>query len=175
MCSALALPAIRSSRLTLRAPRPADAPRIADLCADFEIPRMTTRMPWPYGLAEAKAFVEATIGHDPVRENTFLIEHDGEVVGCVGLFMRDRHPEIGYWIGRDYWGRGFATEASKAALKWARDDWRKKVVVAGHFSDNPASGVVLNKIGFLYTGEVEMRHSLARGEVAPTRMMIWIA
>jgi RimJ/RimL family protein N-acetyltransferase len=136
---------------------------------------MTTRMPWPYGLADAEYFVDAVAEQDRERENTFLIEHDGEVVGCVGLFMRERLPEIGYWIGRPYWGRGFATEAAKAALAWARDDWRKKVIVAGHFADNPASGTVLTKAGFLYTGDVEMRHSLARGEVAPTRMMVWIA
>src|SRR5436190_7614682 len=175
MCSALTLPVIRSSRLTLRAPRPADAPRISTLCDDVDIPRMTTRMPWPYGLAEAQAFIALVASQDPSRDNTFLIDHDGEVIGCVGLFMRDRHPEIGYWIGRDYWGRGFATEAARATLKWARDDWRKKVVVAGHFADNPASGLVLNKLGFLYTGEVEMRHSLARGQDAATRMMVWIA
>jgi RimJ/RimL family protein N-acetyltransferase len=175
MCSALTLPVIRSSRLTLRAPRPADAPRIAKLCNDADIPRMTTRMPWPYGLAEAQAFVELVMGQDPARDNTFLIEQGCEVVGCVGLFMKDRHPEIGYWIGRDYWGQGLATEAARAALKWASDDWRKKVVVAGHFADNPASGAVLTKAGFLYTGDVEMRHSLARDAEAATRMMVWIA
>jgi RimJ/RimL family protein N-acetyltransferase len=112
---------------------------------------------------------------DPELENAFLIDVGGEVVGCVGLMMGERHPEIGYWIGRDYWGQGFATEAAMAALRWARDEWRKKVVVAGHFADNPASGVVLNKCGFLYTGEVEKRFSVARGEDAATRMMVWIA
>ena len=175
MCSALTLPVIRTARLTLRQPRSADAPRIATLCGDYEIPRMTTRMPWPYGLAEAQFFVDMMQETDPAIENAFLIEMDGEVVGCVGLFMRGRHPEIGYWIGRDYWGQGIATEAARAALKWARDDWRKKVVVAGHFADNPASGVVLSKAGFLYTGEIENRFSVARGEDALTRMMVWIA
>ena len=175
MCSALTLPVIQTARLTLRHPRASDAPRIAQLCGDIEIPRMTTRMPWPYGLDEAQTFVDLVRDQDPDHENTFLIEHDGEVVGCVGLFMKGRYPEIGYWIGRAYWGRGFASEAARGALKWARDEWRKKVVVAGHFADNPASGVVLSKVGFLYTGEIEMRHSLARGEVAATRMMVWIA
>lgn len=175
MCSALALPAIRTERLTLRAPHPSDARRIAELCGDFEIPRMTTRMPWPYGLDEANAFIDLVTAQDPERENTFLIDHEGEVVGCVGLFTRDRHPEIGYWIGRDHWGQGFATEATRAALKWAREDWRKKVIVAGHFADNPASGVVLTKAGFLYTGDIETRFSLARDADAVTRMMVWIA
>jgi RimJ/RimL family protein N-acetyltransferase len=169
------MPVISSERLILRRPRTADAPRIAALCNDYDIPRMTTRMPWPYGMAEARFFVDMMQEQDPDVENAFLIDMGGEVVGCVGLFMQGRHPEIGYWIGREYWGQGIATEAARAALKWARDDWRKKVVVAGHFADNPASGVVLTKAGFLYTGEVEMRFSVARGEDAATRMMVWIA
>jgi RimJ/RimL family protein N-acetyltransferase len=176
MCSAFRTPVIRTKRLTLRAPAPADAARVAQLCADFDITRMTTRMPWPYGLADARAFVAAVSGQDHARDNTFLVEHEDEgVVGCVGLFTPGRLPEIGYWIGRPYWGRGFATEAAGAALDWARDDWRKKVVVAGHFADNPASGAVLCKTGFLYTGAVEMRDSIARKAVAATRMMVWLA
>ncbi|HET9160482.1 MAG TPA: GNAT family N-acetyltransferase [Caulobacteraceae bacterium] len=175
MCSALILPAIKSPRLTLRAPRISDARAIARLCDDYAIPSMTTRMPWPYRGADAEAFVEMIGDQDPDQENAFLMEHEGEVIGCIGLYMRGRYPEIGYWVGRPFWGRGFATEATRAALKWAREDWKKKVVVAGHFADNPASGVVLSKAGFLYTGEVELRHSLARGEAVPTRMMVWIA
>ena len=68
-----------------------------------------------------------------------------------------------------------ATEAAQGALAWARNDWRRKVVVAGHFADNPASGQVLCKSGFLYTGDVELRPSAARGQTVPTRMMVWLA
>ena len=60
-------------------------------------------------------------------------------------------------------------------MAWARQDWRKKLVVAGHFADNPASGQVLVKAGFLYTGVVEHKPSTARGESVPTRMMVWLA
>lgn len=176
MCSAFIPPVIRTARLKLRAPMASDAARVAQLCADFDITRMTTRMPWPYRISEARRFVEMVAGQDREREQTFLIEHEDDgVVGCVGLFTPGRLPEIGYWIGRPYWGRGFATEATQAALDWAREDWRKKVVVAGHFADNPASGAVLCKTGFLYTGRVEMRESLARKAKAPTRMMVWLA
>jgi len=55
-------------------------------------------------------------------------------------------------------------------------DWRRNVVVAGHFADNPASGQVLCKAGFLYTGDVERRASRSRGGAeVPTRMMVWLA
>lgn len=176
MCETLDSPVITTARLRLRAPAPADAERVAELCSDIDIPRMTTRMPWPYSLVDAAAFIGRASDQDRNIENTFLIEHgDDGPVGCIGLFMTGRLPEIGYWIGRPYWGRGIATEATRAALSWARSDWRKKVVVAGHFADNPASAAVLSKSGFLYTGDVEMRHSLARGEAVPTRMMVWLA
>jgi len=84
-------------------------------------------------------------------------------------------PEIGYWLAKPWWGAGLATEAVNRALKWAKEDWGRKVVRAGHFADNPASGAVLIKSDFLYTGEVLDQPSVARGENAPTRMMVWIA
>ena len=177
MCSsALTAPKINTQRLSLRSPRGADAPRVAQMCSDIAIPRMSTRMPWPYSLEDAREFIDLVERQDHERENTFLIEHPDEgVVGCIGLFINGRVPEIGYWFGREFWGNGYATEACQAALRWAREDWRKKVVVAGHFADNPASGAVLCKSGFLYTGDIEMRHSRARGEETPTRMMVWLA
>jgi len=85
-------------------------------------------------------------------------------------------PELDYWIGRPYWNRGYATEAVRGALRWVKRDWRRNVVVAGHFTDNPASGQVLCKAGFLYTGDVELRPCVARGGAeVPTRMMVWLA
>jgi RimJ/RimL family protein N-acetyltransferase len=64
----------------------------------------------------------------------------------------------------------------RGALKWVKRDWRRNVVVAGHFADNPASGQVLCKAGFLYTGDIERRPSVARGrDDVPTRMMVWLA
>ena len=74
-----------------------------------------------------------------------------------------------------YWGRGYATEALQGALSWARSRWRKRALVAGHFVDNPASGRVLEKAGFLYTGEVRPGLSRARGGPVETRRMVWLA
>jgi RimJ/RimL family protein N-acetyltransferase len=84
-------------------------------------------------------------------------------------------PELGYWLGKPYRGRGYATEAVNGALDWVRGEWGKRYVIAGHFADNPQSGQVLIKAGFLYTGEVLMTPSKARGEAVPTRMMVWLA
>ena len=114
---------------------------------------------------------------DAAREAVFAIEHrDHGLVGVLGFHGQSPlGPEIGYWLGRPFWGQGLATEAATAALTWAREQWRRRVVVSGHFADNPASGRVLEKAGFLYTGEVQPRHSRARGRPAATRMMVWLA
>jgi RimJ/RimL family protein N-acetyltransferase len=177
MCVIDISPTIETRRLTLRAPGMADAPQLARLMNDFDIARMTSRVPHPYGLADAEDFVALCQGGDPRTGRNFLIDLEDEgVVGGLGFFTPpDGRLEVGYWIGRDWWGRGLATEALSGALAWAARDWRRRYVVAGHFADNPASGQVLVKAGFLYTGEVRPLHSRARGAPADTRMMVWLA
>ncbi len=177
MCAIERTPVIETRRLTLRAPEPRDVDALASLANDFDIVRMTTRMPWPYGLQDAEAFVGRCRDRDPRRDVTFVVELDDEgVAGCLGFFTPPGRPvECGYWIGRPWWNRGLATEALQGALAWASRQWGKRVVTAGHFADNLASGKVLIKAGFLYTGVVTPRPSLARGEPADTRMMVWLA
>ncbi len=168
---------IATPRLRLRRPRTEDAGAIARLAGDFAICSMTTRMPYPYADADARAFVALVGAQNRKRDNTFVIDHAEEgLVGAIGFHQPAGQPlEMGYWIGKPYWGRGYATEAANGALAWAQDDWRRKVVVAGHFADNEASAQVLVKTGFLYTGEVQTRHSRARGAAVKTRMMVWLA
>ncbi len=171
------LSGIRLDGLALRAPCAADAGRIADLANDYEIAKMTTNLPFPYRRQDAEAFFARMEAADRAREAVFVIEDAAAgPVGMIGFHVSGTlGPEIGYWIGRPFWGRGLATRAAGAALAWASQTWRRKVVVSGHFADNPASGRVLEKAGFLYTGEIQRRRSVARGAVAPTRMMVWLA
>lgn len=177
MCVIETSPVVETRRLTLRAPVPQDVLDIARLANDPDIARMTKRMPHPYGRGDADAFVTAAAGQDPSRAATFMIEHEDDgPVGVIGLFPdADRVPEVGYWIGRNFWGRGFATEALEGALVWASRRWKRRALIAGHFADNPASGRVLEKVGFLYTGETRRAFSLARSAQVDTRMMVWLA
>jgi len=177
MCVIETSPVVETRRLLLRAPTPQDIPAIAALANDEAIARMTLRMPYPYGHEDAEDFVVNVAAQDPSRANTFLIEHeDLGPVGVIGLFEdAGLAPEIGYWIGRPFWGRGFATEALEGALVWTGKRWRKRALLSGHFADNPASGRVLEKAGFLYTGEVRRQFSQSRGEPVQTRRMVWLA
>jgi RimJ/RimL family protein N-acetyltransferase len=170
-------PEIRTQRLRLRRPEMADATSIARLACDFAVSGNTTRMPYPYGPEDARAFIALARGLDPREQITFAIEHrDAGVIGALGFHRNGPSPiEMGYWLGRPYWGKGLATEAADAALRWAGNDWGRRLIIAGHFADNEASGRVLIKTGFLYTGEVQHRYSRARCAEAATRMMVWIA
>ena len=176
-----AAPVLTTERLRLRPLTAADAEPIARMAGDYDIARMTLRMPHPYALEDARAFVGRCAAEDPAREITLLIEAPGDgPVGVVGFFEDDEQDpklgtELGYWIGRPFWGRGYATEAVREALRWADEGWRRRLVIAGHFADNAPSGRVLEKVGFLYTGVVSTRFSRARGEAAPIRMMVRLA
>jgi RimJ/RimL family protein N-acetyltransferase len=158
-----------------------DAAAIAGLANDINVAGMTGMIPHPYGLGDAEAWISRAQAIDWDRDASWVIEHQTfGVVGGIGFkgggAETNGRPEIGYWLGRPFWNRGYATEAVRGALKWVRRDWRRNVVVAGHFADNPASGQVLCKAGFLYTGDVERRCSVARGrDDVPTRMMVWLA
>jgi RimJ/RimL family protein N-acetyltransferase len=170
-------PRIQTERLVLRAPVAGDIERIALLANDFDVVKMTGSMPYPYTRADAEAFIARMEARDAAREPVFAVDKAGDgLVGVINFHPKDNSaPEIGYWFGRPYWGKGLATETVSAALDWAKRDWRKRQVIAGHFADNPTSGRVLEKAGFLYTGVVRSSHSLARGEPAPSRMMVWLA
>ena len=177
MCVIERSPVIETRRLKLRAPERRDVAVMARLANDFDVVRMTARMPWPYTARDAEAFVGRCEQRDWDEDATFAIELEDEgFAGVLGFFANaDEELEVGYWLGRPFWGRGIATEALKGALVWASRDWGKRCVTAGHFEDNPASGVVLTKADFLYTGVVREMPSVARGETARSRMMVWLA
>ncbi|MDB5450903.1 MAG: acetyltransferase, family [Phenylobacterium sp.] len=177
MCAIEVTPSLATERLLLRGHVPSDAERLCQLANDIKVAGMTAAMPHPYGAADAEAFIDRSIRQDWRTQAAFAIEHrDFGLVGGLGFKPASRgRTELGYWIGRPFWNRGYATEAARAALRWSQRDWRKRLVVAGHFADNPASGQVLCKSGFLYTGDVELRDSRARGQPVPTRLMVWLA
>lgn len=176
MCVIEPSPILETRRLLLRSPVLEDVDRLAVLANDPDVARMLGSMPHPYLPEHAEEFLGACQAMDPATDRVFAIELEDEgVVGTIGLNARADGTELGYWVGRPYWGRGLATEAAEAILAWSKRVWRRRHVIAGHFTDNPASGRVLCKAGFLYTGRIELRQSRARGEQVPTRMMVWLA
>lgn len=165
--------AIETDRLALRRLHIEDGARISAFTSDLAVARMTSRIPHPHPVVAAEGFVLITRAREQLgRDHVFAIDLKGEgLIGLIGAHQGEgaRH-EIGYWLGRVFWGRGLASEALGAFIGKARN---LGVLEAGHFTDNPASGRVLVKAGFVYTGETAPLFSLARGQTAPSRRMVF--
>ena len=161
----------RTERLLLRPGWREDAPALFHAIADECIVRNLATAPWPYTMADAETFLAR---ERPAGQATCLIflRTDGApcLVGAVGFGRTpDGEFELGYWIARPFWGQGIATEAGRALIANARDSLRLPGLVAGHFTDNPASGRVLRKLGFRATGVTRGRFSAGRGAIAPAK------
>jgi RimJ/RimL family protein N-acetyltransferase len=161
----------RTERLLLRPGFPEDAPALAMAIGHQAVVRNLAVVPWPYGLRDAEAFLAAP--RDPVLPSLLILERteaSPRLVGACGLGRRPSGAvELGYWIARAHWDRGIATEACTALIDIARTLGLSSLE-ASHFLDNPASGRVLEKLGFSATGIVAPRLCCARGEQVPARL-----
>ena len=148
---------LESERLILRPPRPTDIQSMTVWLSDFDVARMTSRVPHPYGEGDAEAFVAMADDH------RFVIQRkgDGLFLGMTGLHAQEGY-EFGYWLGKPFWGCGYATEAAHRLVAYAFEALDLETVHAGWFYDNPASGRVLAKLGARHNGSA-MRDCRARG------------
>ena len=156
---------MRSERLFLRPGWPEDWEELHNRVADEAVVRNLAKAPWPYTADDARWFASQP---QDQRLPHFLITvptpaEPARIVGCVALGRHEDDVVLGYWIAREHWGQGYATEAARAVLQLAKVLGHQRIV-ANHFVDNPASGRVLRKLGFCPTGRVEQRLSAARGE-----------
>lgn len=168
-------PVLMTERLLLRLPHEEDVPDLARLANNRRIAGMLSRMPHPYGEADACAFVRRTgelaAAGDGACVYAVTLADAGTFLGCAGLEPRD-HPEqeleIGYWIGEPFWNRGYATEAAHALVDLAFRDRPTAVLHAACRVRNVASRRVIHKCGFQYVGQ-GMMDSLAAGRAPVER------
>jgi RimJ/RimL family protein N-acetyltransferase len=128
---------------------------------DFNVSRNLAQVPYPYDEGDAEAFIAGPLEG---RHHRFAIlrKADNLFIGAAGLHEDGLGLEFGYWLGRPFWGQGFATEAVARLVTFAFKDLGEAAVHAGWFYDNPASGHVLAKLGARHNGS-KMRDSRARG------------
>jgi len=160
----LGSPVLATERLVLRAPHRGDAAAIAALANDKRIAVNTARIPHPYGRDDAEQFIARANRDDGGA--AFVIALGETLIGACGVDHRDDGPEIGYWLGVPYWGRGYATEAVRALIDHAFDDLQCTALAAGARVSNPASRRVLEKCGFQWTG-VRLTRVRAINSAAP--------
>ncbi len=145
------IPVLETERLVLRAPRLEDAKAVALLANDKRIAENTRRIPHPYARTDADDFISAV--NIPGGEIAFLITKPNDaIIGACGISNQDGMPDVGYWLGVKYWGRGFATEAVRALIDFAFTELGHDVLQAGARVTNPASRRILEKCGFQWTG-----------------------
>lgn len=158
---------LATDRLTLRPFALSDASRVSALAGDRDVARMTACIPHPYPPEAAEGWIRLQrFARRRRADFPFAIDAGGTdgLVGAVGLHCTgiEGEYELGYWLGRRYWRRGYATEAARAVIAWGREDLGVTRLTAGHFADNPASARVLEKLGFRRAGAPCLRYSLAR-------------
>ena len=162
----------RTARLLLRPGWAEDARALFAAIGEERIVRNLATAPWPYSLADAQAFL--TRPRDGVLPSLLIFARtDGAplLVGGCGLGAKPSGAvELGYWIGRPYWGRGYAGEAAAAVIDIART-LRLPRLMGSYFLDNPASGRVLEKLGFEPTGVTAPRLSCGRGTEALAKIL----
>ncbi len=159
---------LRTERCLLRRFEPDDAERLAEVANDRRISRnLTDAFPYPYTVADAEAWIEATRRLDPSRH--FAIDVGGKLVGGIGVEPKTGEKQhvagIGYWLAPTHWGRGYATEVLGAMIEYVFETFPDILrLVASVYDWNPASGRVLEKCGF--RKEATLRKAVAKdGEV----------
>jgi [ribosomal protein S5]-alanine N-acetyltransferase len=151
------VPDLMTERLRLRAAVPGDAAALLAVLGDAEVTRYHN-VPTVTTLAEAQALLERLeqryAARDTIRWAIELAEHSG-MIGTVGLLRFDfehRHAEVGYEIGRHWWGRGLTPEAAAAVIQYGFSVLGLHRIEAGVLPGNDASVRVLQKLGFLEEG-----------------------
>lgn len=138
-------------RLILRRISSSDAALIQPLADNWEIAKQTANLPFPFGVAEAHSFVELAMrAADAGKEHVIAIirRRDEILVGLIGLVADVAPMEVGYWLGQDYWGHGYASEALQAIIDYSRETLCSRWLDAVVFEENIESIRVLTKCGF---------------------------
>lgn len=150
---------LHTPRLRLRPFEATDIEGIRALANDVEVARNTLNLPHPYEVDHARDWIASQPGQLEREEAVtyaVTLREGGALIGAVGLILEieNDRAELGYWIGRDQWGRGYATEAARAVVAWGFGTLGLHRIHASHFPRNPASGRVLRKLGMRHEGRL---------------------
>lgn len=148
-------PQFETERLLMRALTLDDAPQIQKLVSDKRVSEMTANIPYPYLEGAAVDWISTHALYWQHRQQaTFgiVIKSSDTVIGSIGLVWREpNEAELGYWVGLEYWGKGYATEAGKGIINFAFNNLAIEQIKARVLARNAASGHVLQKCGLVLT------------------------
>lgn len=154
---------LETARLLLRPLKLEDAPVVSQLAGRREIADTTISIPHPYSEAQAREWIAGHPGPKGTdKEIVFAItlKANGQLVGAIGLRVIDQEhsqAEMGFWVAVGAWGKGYASEAATALLRFGFEELQLNRIYAHHMVRNPASGRVLEKIGMKREGLLRQR------------------
>jgi RimJ/RimL family protein N-acetyltransferase len=139
---------LHTARLVLRPARPDDAPRFALGLGTYDVARWLAPVPWPFTLVMATEWLRTAPETNRPERALFIVDLPGRgLIGCVAL-----NGELGFWIARPHWGKGYATEAAQAVIDWHFRGSNSDALLASAHHANTASLKVKAKLGFSETG-----------------------
>lgn len=166
---------METKRILLRPWQDSDAEALYKYASD---PEVGPRAGWPPHMSvEESLEIIRKVFNDATNTWAIELKETGEAIGAMGygpscscnLPAREGEPLIGYWVGRPYWNQGICTEALNLMLDHIRKTTEIKSLISGHFIDNPASGRVMEKCGFVPTGETVVDPD--QGRETPIRVL----
>ncbi len=160
-------PILQTERLILRPFDLSDAKDTQRLVGDKAVADTTLNIPHPYEDGMAEQWIST---HQPQFDEGNLctlaitLRDTGELIGAIALTINSRfeRAELGYWIGKPYWNKGYCTEAGVVVLKYGFAVLGLHRIHATHFGRNPASGRVMQKLGMKHEGRA--REHAKRGD-----------
>lgn len=168
--------AIQTDRLLLRPVAGSDVPLIVEGLSDFRVCRHLARVPYPYHRADAEDFIAWSAALPPDSAvRVIALRHDpAALIGMISYeySAAEKDAELGYWLSLPAWGRGYGTEAASAMVEDAFVRAGHSLLRAAYFNDNPVSGRLLRRIGFVEIGPGTSFSRARACEVQKTRLML---
>lgn len=160
-------PIIDTPRLTLRPFTLADGPTVQRLAGVYEVADTTLNIPHPYPDGAAEQWIMThpdTFAQGTGVSFAMVLRATAELCGAIslGIHQRYQHAELGYWLGVPYWNQGYTTEGAAALLTYGFTVLQLHRIHARHFTRNPASGRVMQKLGMTFEG-IQREH-VRKGE-----------
>lgn len=162
---------LKTKRLELRPFKRSDIADFQKITDDYDVLKMSGTLGSPYTLEMATTKVTDMMAMDPSLGGAFAIISNQSLIGCITLKRKEQETifVLGYHIGKTSWQNGYASEAVRAIIDWCFKNWDEHITIsAGHFADNPASGRVLEKAGFIRKKNRSEVYCTTRGQHLPS-------
>ncbi|MEK7186619.1 MAG: GNAT family N-acetyltransferase [Patescibacteria group bacterium] len=144
---------IKTKLFTLRPFEKRDEASLVKNINNEKIYKPTLNIPYPYTAEDARIWIERNEKYaeeKPLKAVNFAIDINGEVIGGIGITKIEKgEGELGYWLGEDYWGKGFMSEAVREVTYAGFKKLKLKRIYADVFLSNKVSARVLEKNGYI--------------------------